>query len=583
MVVKKKENCDRRKIAIYARKSKITESGKSIENQIGKCKSYADLKFDAKESDILVYQDEGLSGYYSDRPAYMQMLKDIQDGKIKTVICYKFDRISRRTIDLLNLVEQLKAKKISFVSCTDEVDTNSKTGRIVMSLLASIAEFERDIIAERIADNMYELAKEGRWLGGITPTGFASKKEYVTKGGRKTSVNHLEPVTEEQETVKGIFSRFIEYRSLGKVVDWTKEKGIKTKTGREHTRVSIRGILTNPVYAVADKDTHAWLMAFDVPIYAEQSDFDGVRGLMVYNKTEQTKELRDDSGRISQSYVMRTERREIRQWIISVGMHAGIISGKKWIQTQEILQSNKDKCMRPNEQTLSLLSGIIVCPVCGKKMYTHRESGRYTEDRPRFRYKCQTRRANKDDCPYKDIKGNEIDSLVLNAICDISGDDNAYYLKLISDEAARREKHSGTEQETRRLGLQIQRLSREIEGQTKNLRLAPEAIKVTLMEDLARLTEDLSRLEHRRDELAEEQHQQSGNEHDIEKAKEIILSFPKLIDMLSYQEKMELVQKAAEKVFVLREQDGNEAVHIFLKGTPDEYTVTDSSLLTEAR
>ncbi|MPN16201.1 hypothetical protein SDC9_163539 [bioreactor metagenome] len=87
-----------------------------------------------------------------------------------------------------------------------------------MSLLASISEFERDI-RRRITDNMYELAKEGRWLGGTTPTGFYSKKEHITTHGKKTSVNHLEPVPEEQEMVKNIYVKFLESRSLGKVVE----------------------------------------------------------------------------------------------------------------------------------------------------------------------------------------------------------------------------------------------------------------------------------------------------------------------------------------------------------------------------
>ena len=570
MASKKNEEKGSRKIAVYARKSKITESGKSVDNQISKCKSYANLKFDAQDEDIRVYYDEGLSGYYSDRPAYMQMLKDIDEGKIKAVICYKFDRISRRTTDLLNLVEHLKAKKISFVSCTDEVDTSSKTGRIVMSLLASIAEFERDIIAERIADNMYELAKEGRWLGGITPTGFSSKKEYLTRGGRKTSINHLEPIPEEQATVKEIFNRFIGYRSINKVVDWTRERGVKTKTGRAHTNISIRNILSNPVYAIADADTYTWLKAFDVHIYAGEADFDGVRGLMVYNKTEQTKERKDHSGAGGPSYVMRTERREIGKWVVSVGRHAGIVSGKMWTQAQGMLEANRDKYKRPHEQTHALLSGMIVCPVCGKNMYTHRESGRYTAGRPRFLYKCQVRRANKVACPYKDVKGNEIDRFVLDAICDMSKEDNDCYLRLMGNQAAQKEKSSGIERESRQLEGQIERISWEIEGQTKNLRLAPEALRAALMDDLEKLTEDLARLEQRRQELAEEQRLQSNNTHHLEKAQEIALSFQKLLDAISYQGKMELIQQAVEKVFVLREDSGDEAVHVFLKGTPEE-------------
>ena len=102
---------DKRKIAIYARKSKLTETGKSVDNQITKCKACAVLRFDATDDDIIIYHDDGKSGFYADRPEYMRMLKDIENNRIRAVICYKFDRISRRTIDLLNLFERLKAKK----------------------------------------------------------------------------------------------------------------------------------------------------------------------------------------------------------------------------------------------------------------------------------------------------------------------------------------------------------------------------------------------------------------------------------------------------------------------------------------
>jgi len=171
----KRGSVDDRKIAVYARKSKITETGKSIEIQKEKCIQLACAQFNVDISDILVYEDECKSGFYADRPQYRRMLRDIEENKIRAVICYKIDRISRRTVDLLNLVQQMEQKGISFVSVSDrELDTSTRTGKIMISLLSAIAEFERDIIAERITDNMYELAKEGRWLGGVPPLGYST-------------------------------------------------------------------------------------------------------------------------------------------------------------------------------------------------------------------------------------------------------------------------------------------------------------------------------------------------------------------------------------------------------------------------
>ena len=565
---------DTRKIGIYARKSKITETGKSIENQITKCKSLASLKFDASDDDIIVYQDEGLSGFYSDRPSYVRMLNDIKNNKLQAVICYKFDRISRRTIDLLNLVEQLRLKKVAFVSCTDDVDTSSKTGKIIMSMLASIAEFERDIIAERITDNLYELAKEGRWLGGITPTGFVSKKTYITSGGKKTSINHLEPLPGELDIVKSIFKMFLEKRSIQGVVNHMKKSGIKTKNGFNHTRTSIKDILTNPVYAIADEDTYLFFKSFDVPIYAEKSDFNGINGLMIYNKTEQSKELKDDSTAVLPKYIQKTEKKEIKEWIVSVGKHQGIVPGKEWIKVQKILEENKDKYVRPNEKTESLLSGLICCPICGKNMFTHRESGRYTEGKPRFLYKCQTKRADKTACDYKDVKGNGTDRFVVDMICSMSHEDDEYYNKLCNIELLKSAQTESTAEQIKRYEKEITRANKEIESQTKNLRLAGDNVKQFILDDLSKLSDELSSLTQQKSELEERARKLLTDIQSIEKTKEIIFSFPKLMESLTYQEKSELLRKVIEKVFVVRNKDGDDKVHIFVKGmSENEYDV----------
>lgn len=528
------------------------------------------MKFDAKGADILVYQDEGMSGYYSDRPQYMQMLRDIAEGKIKAVVCYKFDRISRKTLDLLNLVEQLRVKKIAFISCTDEVDTSSRTGKIVMSLLASIAEFERDIIAERIADNMHELAKEGRWLGGTTPLGFYSKKDRLNTGGKKTTVNHLEPVEEEQRVVREMFGVFLEQRSLGKVARWAAGKQIVTRLGKAHTCTSIKNILQNPVYAVADGDTYEYFKAFDVPIYAERGDFDGTHGLMVYNKTEQMKEQREDSTAIRPEYVQQSRRREISDWIISTGEHKGIVSGREWIRAQSVLQDNRAKIKRPKEDTQALLSGLIYCPLCDKNMYTHRESGRYTAGRPRFLYKCKTHKYDATSCHYGDVKGNALDQFVLDAICKMSDPQSDYYQKLMNSELALQAKASDTNSELQQQKQIAERLRREIEGQTMNLRLAPDAAKMLLLEDLERLAKQMAACQTRQRELQDAKQEKFQNTVSFEKARGIILAFPRLLEALSYQNKLELVHKIVARVYVSENLEGDDEVHIFLKGSPDE-------------
>jgi site-specific DNA recombinase len=563
-----------KKIAIYARKSKMTETGKSIENQIAKCKAYAVLKFDALDDDIEIYHDDGKSGFYTDRPEYLRMLKDVEGGKISAIICYKFDRISRRTLDLLNLVEMLRSKSISFVSCTDDVDTSTKTGKILMSMLAAIAEFERDIIAERISDNMYELAKEGRWLGGNTPTGFYSKKEKITLNGRKSTVNHLEPIPAELEVVRQIYEVYLAKRSIQAVVQFTRDNGIRTKEGNKHTRVSVKNILNNPVYAVADSAMYGYFTDMQVKVYADTEDFNGVNGLMVYNKTEQIKQLKEDSVVLNPSYTSKRKSRPYEDWIIAVGKHKGIIKGSDWIAVQSMLKANINTYSRPHCKTKALLSGIIACPVCGKNLYVHRESGRYESNgEPRFLYKCSTRKADKSACSYKSIRGAEIDSFILNVICKLnlgSANNPDYYAAL------ERELRQGNvlyaKNEVGALKSQTGKLRNEIGSQVQSLRTATEAVKPYILSDIDELTQRLKAMESR---LAKLEETKDNNVIAIDGPKQtpslnlnLINSFESLIDVMTYEERLELVRLMVDKVYVLK-SGGIDTVHIFFKGAPD--------------
>lgn len=435
-VRKKNSNVDNRQVAIYVRKSKITETGKSIEIQKEKCIALASVKYDVSEKDVLIYEDEGKSGFYADRPKYKKMLKDIEDNKIRAVVCYKIDRISRRTIDLLNLVQQMEQKGIDFISVSDrELDTSTRTGKIMLTMLSAIAEFERDIIAERITDNMYELAKEGRWLGGRCPIGYYSQKEKLTINGKKTSINHLEPVEEEQRIVRRIFELFLRNGSITGTATAVNEEGFRTVENKEFTNQAIKNILQNPVYAIADDDMRSYFATFDVPIWAEEHDFDGVHGIMSYNKTEQIKEMDDESRTLDPIYIQRTLRRDIKEWIVSVGKHKGLFTGADWIKVQTILTDiSIESSARPKEKTRALLSGLVRCVDCGNKMYVKSETGRYNPDGTlRFRYVCDMKINKKTDCATSpNLKGYNLDNFVIEQICKLSGGKHELYEEFLN-------------------------------------------------------------------------------------------------------------------------------------------------------
>lgn len=200
---------DNRQVVLYARKSRITNKGDSIGVQFKQIADYAVNQLSLPEDyEFAKYEDKGLSGYYSDRPDFQRLLRDIEMGKIKAVACYKLDRISRKTSDLMRLLEYFESHDVTLLVCSNNINTQISTSKIIIQVLAIIAEFERDILTERIQDNLMELAKDGRWLGGKTPTGFSSERITTGSGKNKSAVSFLVTVLQEKTLVQEIYSVF---------------------------------------------------------------------------------------------------------------------------------------------------------------------------------------------------------------------------------------------------------------------------------------------------------------------------------------------------------------------------------------
>ena len=203
---------------------------------------------------------------------------------------YRLDRISRNISDFSSLIEELGRLGIDFVSIRESFDTSSPMGRAMMYIASVFSQLERETIAERIRDNMHELAKTGRWLGGTTPTGYASESvKSITVDGKTKKACKLKLLPDEAEIIYKIFDLYEQYDSLTMTETELLRQGIKTKTGRSFTRFSIKSILQNPVYLIADKDAYQYFVDNEAELFAPESDFDGVRGVLAYNRSDQGK------------------------------------------------------------------------------------------------------------------------------------------------------------------------------------------------------------------------------------------------------------------------------------------------------
>ena len=397
---------------IYSRKSKFTGKGESIENQIELCRQYIAMHFgeDAAEN-VLVYEDEGFSGGNLERPQFKKMMKDSQKIAFAAIVVYRLDRISRNIGDFAKLIEDLGDRHIDFISIREQFDTSSPMGRAMMYIASVFSQLERETIAERIRDNMHELSKTGRWLGGTTPTGYASESlSSVTVDGKVKKACKLKPIPEEIQLVKTIFSVFMETGSLSKTDQYLLEHRCVTKRGKQFTRFAIRGILTNPVYMIADETAYQYLKENNVDLFAERSEFDGEHGIMAYNRTLQR------PGKANQI-------RPMEEWIVAVGKHPGIIAGSDWVRVQAMLDVNKSKSYRRPRSNVALLSGLLRCGECGDYMRPKLTNRKNAEGELIYTYMCSTKeRSHGTVCSMKNCNGNTLDAKIIEEIRKLSAD-----------------------------------------------------------------------------------------------------------------------------------------------------------------
>jgi DNA invertase Pin-like site-specific DNA recombinase len=218
--------------AIYTRKStehNLDLEFNSLDAQREACEAY--IKSQAHEGWRLIptrYDDGAFSGASLDRPALQKLLTDVRAGKINTVAVYKVDRLTRSLADFAKLVELFDQHGVSFVSITQSFNTTSSMGRLTLNVLLSFAQFEREVIGERVRDKIAASKRKGMWVGGPVPLGYASV-------GKKLVVSPA-----EAEIVRTIFKRYLELGSVGALVQDLDRRGIRTKR-REGAKGAMAG------------------------------------------------------------------------------------------------------------------------------------------------------------------------------------------------------------------------------------------------------------------------------------------------------------------------------------------------------
>ena len=244
------DDVSRQRCAIYTRKStddRLDRDFNSLDSQRQVCSAYITSQQHKKWSELLTpYDDAAQSGSTIDRPALQQLMRDIENNRIDVIVIYKIDRLTRSLADFVRLMDLFDRYEVSFVSVTQSFDTSDSMGRLILNILLTFAQFEREMIADRIRDKAAAMRKMGKHTGGSPPYGY----DVID---RRLVVNHT-----EAKKVRCIYQRFLELGSYQAVQRELKSEGFlnkrwitrsgKVRGGTPASNGMIYNLLGNPLY-----------------------------------------------------------------------------------------------------------------------------------------------------------------------------------------------------------------------------------------------------------------------------------------------------------------------------------------------
>ena len=380
-------------IVLYARKSVERENSISCETQLEYCRSV--IKPDERDEKIITFVDNGFSGGNVNRDGFQKMMKLVRQGKVKKVIVYKLDRISRSLSDFVNILQEFKEHKVEFVSSQESFDTSSPYGEMIVKLLMVFAEFERTSIINRVTQAYAHRSEMGFYMGGRQPYGF----ELVPTVIHNVKTKKLSPIPAEVEQVRYIFEVYAqESVSLRRLLDILVAEGKQPLNGSSWTTAKLSTLLKNPIYVKADSDVYDYYDRHGVQMVTDVSLFTGEYGAQLYGHTKHDPDAPDWS---DMKLVLLT--------------HPGIVDSDIWLKCQRKLEKNRQIGNSVSNPT-SWLAGKVVCEKCGHTMTTIK--GKVNKSGEIRRYFNCTGRSHKKTCtgPKVTIYAEDLENVVYECI-----------------------------------------------------------------------------------------------------------------------------------------------------------------------
>ncbi len=501
-----------KKVAIYCRVSTTeqAEEGYSIDEQNIKIREYCERE---GHEIYNLYEDRGISGKnITNRPGIKQLLQDATENKFDLVIVWKLNRISRKLLDILNIVELLNKHNIAFRSLTENFETETPSGKLQLNIMGAIGEFERETIAENVKMCLLARAKEGRWNGGVV---LGYDLVELNNEGKKRKNTVLKINEKEANTVRRIFELYSQGHGYKAVVNRINKEGHKTKRNGEFAVSTVKEILQNPVYI----------------------------GKIRYN-------VRQDWSKKRRNNINANP-------ILSDGIHEPIIDVETWNKVQVILKERSKKHNKVYDCEFPL-TGILKCPVCGAGMTINRSTAKRKDGTRRINeyYSCGNWK-NKGTavCNSNSIRVEVADEYVLNKIMELIN--NESILKKVVDNI-----NQNKSTKLKPILEQLEQVNKEIEKLTskksKNIELFEDGIvdKSELSIRVKSINDDIEKLKYREQELKQDLQLAEGDPIPFDIVNEVMQRFKEVFfEMSTSQQRKQLIQLLVSKITINKERE----------------------------
>lgn len=368
--------------AIYARQSVDRIDSISVESQIEFCKK------EVTGESYKVYTDKGYSGKNIDRPAFQDLLRDIEVGKVNRVIVYRLDRISRSVLDFANVIDIFQKYKVDFVSTMEKFDTGTPIGKAMLMIVMIFAQLERETIQQRVIDAYSSRSKRGFYMGGRVPFGFDLKETLID--GIRTKM--YAPIESEAEIVRQIFSLYSEPQtSFGDVTRYLEEHGIRKRNGKLFNRSRLRDLVINPAYVKADYQLYDFFKVQGTNIVNIPDDFIGTNGAYLYSGDTKKRKTVSLEGHT-----------------LVIAPHEGLVDSATWIKCR-LKCLNNQSVAKPVKAKATWLAGKIKCADCGYALTAKIYRCKTKSDN---RYYLCNNKYNAGGCNFGSLDADIVDKIV---------------------------------------------------------------------------------------------------------------------------------------------------------------------------